>query len=127
MFTQIFVNYVQTCGKTAYQIAKDTGISQGTMNEYKNGKKLPTMQNLVKIANALDCSVDYLLGRTDNPKSHKIHSNDNESCINNSDALRLDEHQKLLIELYNNLSPIEQIELISNLSKVSKKNKSDST
>ncbi len=71
MFTQIFVDYVQSCGKTAYQIAKDTGISQGTMNEYKNGKKFPTIQNLTKIADCLDCSVDYLLGRTDNPQAHK--------------------------------------------------------
>ena len=37
------------------------------MNEYKNGVKLPTTQNLVKIADRLDCSVDYLLGRTENP------------------------------------------------------------
>ena len=48
-------------------VAKMTGISQGTMNEYKNGKKLPTIPNLLKIADFLDVSVDYLLGRTDNP------------------------------------------------------------
>ena len=28
--------------------------------------------SLAKIADYLDCSVDYLLGRTDNPSSHKI-------------------------------------------------------
>ena len=27
--------------------------------------------SLAKIADYLDCSVDYLLGRTDNPNSHK--------------------------------------------------------
>lgn len=27
--------------------------------------------NLAKIADYLDCSVDYLLGRTENPNSHK--------------------------------------------------------
>ena len=27
--------------------------------------------SLAKIADYLDCSVDYLLGRTDNPESHK--------------------------------------------------------
>lgn len=30
----------------------------------------PTTNTLLSIANALDCSVDYLLGRTDNPQSH---------------------------------------------------------
>lgn len=67
MFTEIFVDYLQKNKMTAYEVAKNTGISQGLMNEYKNGIKLPTIQNLIKIANYLDCSVDYLLGRTDNP------------------------------------------------------------
>ncbi len=30
-----------------------------------------TYINLTKIADYLDCSVDYLLGRTDNPNAHK--------------------------------------------------------
>lgn len=71
MFTDIFVQFIQDKEITPYRIAKETGISQGLMNEYKNGKKLPTLQNLVKIADYLDCSVDYLLGRTDNPDAHK--------------------------------------------------------
>lgn len=28
--------------------------------------------SLAKIADYLDCSVDYLLGRTDNPNSHRV-------------------------------------------------------
>lgn len=65
MFTEIFVNILQNKQISAYKLAKETGISQGLMNEYKNGVKLPTVQNLLKIADYLDCSVDYLLGRTD--------------------------------------------------------------
>jgi transcriptional regulator with XRE-family HTH domain len=30
-----------------------------------------TYVNIAKIADYLDCSVDYLLGRTENPESHK--------------------------------------------------------
>ncbi len=41
------------------------------MNEYKNGIKIPTVNNLVKIADYLGVSVDYLLGRTDNPVVNK--------------------------------------------------------
>lgn len=67
MFTEIFVRLLQQKEITAYRIAKETGISQGLMNEYKLGKKLPTLQNIQKIADYLGCSVDYLLGRTDNP------------------------------------------------------------
>lgn len=71
MFTTRFVEYLQSKNITAYKVAKETGISQGLMNEYKNGIKLPTVQNLAKIADYLDCSVDYLLGRTDNPDINK--------------------------------------------------------
>jgi transcriptional regulator with XRE-family HTH domain len=67
MFTDRFVQTIQTKQLTAYKVAKETGISQGLMNEYKNGIKLPTLQNLLKIANYLECSVDYLLGRTNYP------------------------------------------------------------
>ena len=35
-----------------------------------------TYINLTKIADYLDCSVDYLLGRTDNPNAHKKWIND---------------------------------------------------
>lgn len=67
MFQERFLQILQERNISAYRVAKDTGISQGLMNEYKNGVKLPTTQNLVKIADRLDCSADYLLGRTENP------------------------------------------------------------
>lgn len=129
MFTEIFVTYIQKHNITAYQIAKNTGISQGTMNEYKNGKKMPTIQNLIKISDYIGCSIDYLLGRTDNPNSHKEKSansvNGNYTAVDNSSVTVstpvLDEHQKLLIELYNKLPPIEQVELISKLNNANKK------
>ncbi len=64
MFKDIFVQYLQDRGITAYKVAKETGISQGRMNEYKNGKITPTTENLIKIADYLNCSIDFLLGRT---------------------------------------------------------------
>ena len=33
--------------------------------------RVPLSTNLAKIADYLDCSVDYLLGRSTNPQSHK--------------------------------------------------------
>lgn len=71
MFTDRFIQTLQDKQLTAYKIAKETGISQGLMNEYKNGIKLPTLQNLLKIADYLDVSIDYLMGRTDDPQKEK--------------------------------------------------------
>lgn len=67
MFTDNFVQMLQKQGLTAYAVAKGTGISQGTMGEYRSGKKKPSIENLVKIADFLGVSVDFLLGRTNNP------------------------------------------------------------
>lgn len=64
MFNKIFVEYIQSKGITAYRVAKETGISQGLMNEYKNGLRIPATENLIKIADYLECSIDFLLGRT---------------------------------------------------------------
>lgn len=47
-------------------IAKAIGLSTATATKWKNGT-IPNGEALIKIADYLDCSVDYLLGRTDNP------------------------------------------------------------
>lgn len=63
MFAERFNEILQKKGLTAYKVAKDCGIAQGQMNEYKNGKRVPGEKYLLKIADYLGCSVDYLLGR----------------------------------------------------------------
>ncbi len=51
-------------------VAKAIGVSTAIATKWKNGT-IPNGETLTKIADYLDCSVDYLLGRTDNPESHK--------------------------------------------------------
>ena len=41
-----------------------------SISEVGKGKQLSCI-SLAKIADYLDCSVDYLLGRTDDPQSHR--------------------------------------------------------
>lgn len=65
MFAERFNEILQKKGLTAYKVAKDCGIAQGQMNEYKNGKRVPGEKYLLKIADYLGVSVDYLLGRED--------------------------------------------------------------
>ena len=56
---------------TSYRMAKDTGISESLFGAWR---KKPTSKiysgNLVLIADYLGCSVDYLLGRTEDPELH---------------------------------------------------------
>lgn len=51
--------------KTKYALKKQTGISQSLLYYWTTGRFNPSIDNVVKIAEFLDCSVDYLIGRTD--------------------------------------------------------------
>lgn len=52
-------------GFTQRDIAEKLGISQPSYIRYENGSSEPSQENLVKIADIFDVSVDYLLGRKD--------------------------------------------------------------
>ena len=47
-------------------------LGSNTLSALYHGKSI-AFDSLAKIADCLDCSVDYLLGRSDNPNSHKCH------------------------------------------------------
>lgn len=56
-------------GETQKEICIKLGLNPNffqTMKQY-----MPQLNNLIKVAEYLDISIDYLLGRTDNSKSHK--------------------------------------------------------
>ena len=57
---------------TAYRLSKETGISLSLPSKWKERpSSRVSSEILVAIADYLDCSVDYLLGRTDNPEMNK--------------------------------------------------------
>lgn len=74
MFSEVFMRLVQEKGITTYQVAKATGISQGLMGQYKKGDKIPTAQNLIKIADYFGVSTDYLLGKEDARQKDDIYA-----------------------------------------------------
>lgn len=55
-------------GLTMEQLGKNIGSTRGTIGNFENGNKKPSLDMLIKIADYFDVSVDYLIGRTDNPK-----------------------------------------------------------
>lgn len=59
------------------QVLADAGLGYNTMTTYRTS--MPKADNLAKIADCLDCSVDYLLGRTDDPLAHKRRPDEEES------------------------------------------------
>lgn len=49
------------------ELAAVLNVSQNTYSQYENGVIELTAENLIKLADYYDVSVDYLLGRTKNP------------------------------------------------------------
>ena len=49
----------------------DLEISQESISKYETGVAFPSKVVLLKLADYLNCSIDYLMGRTDNPKINK--------------------------------------------------------
>ena len=50
---------------TQVELAKRLGIGQSSYADWERGKKKPTQENLVKIAQVLNVSIDYLVGNSE--------------------------------------------------------------
>lgn len=65
MFWNTFYDLCISKGTKPNPLCKELSISSATLTKWKTQGVIPTGENLLKIADALSCSVDYLLGRTD--------------------------------------------------------------
>lgn len=63
---------IQEKNITIKQLLEDCKINKGFIYDLEHKKAFPSVDKVARIADYLDCSVDYLLGRTDNPNSHKL-------------------------------------------------------
>lgn len=50
-------------GMTQDELAQRCGISENAIARYESDRNKPRAESIVKLADALDCSVDVLLGR----------------------------------------------------------------
>ena len=93
-------------GLTDYRVGKDSGVGTATLSNWKNGKYVPKIENLMKIADYLGISIDeisepkkkniihvyHAVNASDGGKSHPgRHSTPNElkSIFQNSSSLRV--------------------------------------
>ena len=74
---------------SAVKVAMNSKISESTVNAYISGQKIPSLPTLISMGDYLNCNLDYLLDRTDNP----ININD----------LNKSEEDKELSQLFQNI------------------------
>lgn len=74
------------------KLAMDIGITQESVSKYETDNAFPSKDILIKLANYFNCSIDYLLDRTDNPN------------VNKNNYSKENEEIETLIFRYNRLS-----------------------
>ena len=58
-------------GISQVKMAMDLNINQNSISRYENGTRQADYSLLIAFADYFDVSIDYLLGRTENPKLNK--------------------------------------------------------
>lgn len=64
-FSERLKNLRKQAHLTQVDVAEKLGVSQQAYASWERGVKKPTQQNLVKIAQSLKVSIDYLVGNSD--------------------------------------------------------------
>lgn len=62
-FGKRFEEVLKFFNVSRYRLIKTTGIAESVMRYWAQGKTVPTTASVVKIAQALGCTVDFLIGR----------------------------------------------------------------
>ena len=61
----------KTHGLTQVQLQLATGIEQALLSKFERGERVPPTETLITLADFYGVSLDYIVGRTDNPKINK--------------------------------------------------------
>ena len=57
-------------GLTQQQVADAINIHKQAWQRYESGRVMPSAEVIIKIADSYNVSLDYLVGRTDDPTRH---------------------------------------------------------
>ena len=57
--------------KTQLNVQMETGIEQALLSKYESGKRIPPTETLMILADYYNVSMDYIMGRTENPLVNK--------------------------------------------------------
>ena len=68
MFSERLVSLRKSHNLTQKQLASKLGLSEVGIQNYEGNRRKPAYDVLIALADFFDVSLDYLVGRSDNPK-----------------------------------------------------------
>ena len=67
-FTERLVHIRKSKNLTQKQVSDALGLSEVGLQNYEAGRRKPAFDILIALADYFDVSLDYLVGRSDNPE-----------------------------------------------------------
>ena len=68
---EVFEQLLQKYGVTPYRVAKEAGVTQTALSNWKSGRSTPTTKTLQKIADYFGVTIDYLMTWYISEESHE--------------------------------------------------------
>ncbi len=59
----IFDRLMKQRNVTRYRVSQETGVAESSLSDWKNGKSMPKIDKMQKIAEYFGVTVDYLMGK----------------------------------------------------------------
>lgn len=73
----VFEQLLQKYNITPYKVAKEAGVTQTALSNWKSGRSTPTTKTLQKIADYFGVTIDYLMtGKEDSEKEPQLKPKD---------------------------------------------------
>lgn len=97
MFWERFYHLCEVNNKKPTPVGKEIGVSSGIISTWKKEGYCPSGEMLIKIANYFECSIDYLVGRSNCVKIQKSEFSSEElSFIEKLRALPEDSQEEII-------------------------------
>jgi transcriptional regulator with XRE-family HTH domain len=95
---------------TQEELAQKLEMSKGIISLYEKEIRKPSLEVLIKLSEIFDCSIDYLLGKTDVRKQGKIKLDDIDIAFASGVKGLNDENKETLINIMESLLAKQELE-----------------
>lgn len=119
MFWDNFYNLCELKNTTPNAVCKELNLSTATATHWKNGT-MPKGDVLFNIANLLDCSVDYLLGRTAEPQG-KVANSQSQIDTGDRETPKFDKTTNQVAEIFQDLDVLDKAKVLNLIAELSEK------
>lgn len=75
MFADVFMHLLHKHHLSAYQLSKKLNLSESLISNWKSGRQLPNYTSIKILSDYFNVSSDFLLERTDDPKTYYLDQN----------------------------------------------------